>query len=85
MGMYSPMRLPRTASPEQLIARIIETTSFAGGKVKTYQAAEVRMVRISGVPYTAVLIETNVGRKIVLLRYEEHVAGWWSRIYDVKR
>lgn len=32
--------------------------------------------------YTAVLTETDLGKKIVLLKYERPGLGWWNRVYD---
>jgi hypothetical protein len=35
-------------------------------------------------PYTymAALVRTDLGDKIVLLKYEDPPTGWWSRVYD---
>jgi len=53
----------------------------------SYQILQVRQVRIPGsLPdlYAAVLVQTNAGEKIVLLKYAGGALGWWSRIYDAK-
>lgn len=34
-------------------------------------------------PYQALLVDTDQGRKIVLIRHGGPAVGWWSRIFDV--
>lgn len=36
----------------------------------------------SGETYLTLLVETNLGQKIVLLQYQGAAAGWWSRVFD---
>ena len=86
-GVFPSLGLPETASTEQVVARVFEMTGFDGGNVKSHQIVETRAVRIDGsMPeaYTAVLVDTDMGRKIVLLQYQGTQAGgmWWSRVYD---
>ena len=77
--------LPATASTDQVVSRVFQMTGFVRGHVTTHRILTVRKVRIPGdLPdiYTAVVTDTDLGRKIVLLRYEGPAAGWWSRVYD---
>lgn len=74
-GMYRPIDLPATASPEQVIGKVF------GAPLKVVTNREVR---ISDDLYTAVVVESGGGRKVVLIRYERgpKLSGWWSRVYD---
>ena len=83
-GISPIIALPQTASTEQVVSKVFETISFDQGKVTQHRVLEVRQVRIKGsLPdqYTAALVETNLGEKIVLLRHEGGPMGWWSRVY----
>ena len=84
-GMYPKLELPATASTDQLIARVFEMTGFDEGHVTQYRILETREVQIRGsLPdmYTAALVHTDLGNKVVLLKYAGAAAGWWSRVYD---
>lgn len=84
-GMYPELMLPATASTDEVIARVFEVTSFGQGRAKQYRILETRLVQISeSLPYTyiAALVRTELGDKIVLLKYEDPPTGWWSRVYD---
>jgi hypothetical protein len=86
-GITPNLDLPSTASIEQVVARVFQMTGFDKGHVATHQILKKQQVRISGsLPdvYTAVLVDTNFGRKIVLLKYEGPTLGWWSRVYDAE-
>jgi hypothetical protein len=81
-GIYPILGLPATASTDEVIARMFEMTSFAEGRVKQYRILETRLVQVSGDTYIAALVRTELGDKIVLLRYAGTPMGWWSRVYD---
>lgn len=104
-GPYPQLRLPATASTDEVIARVFAITSLGEGRTTRYRILETRLVQISegqaaqfgipetrrmqiqiaeGLPYTyiAALVRTEMGDKIVLLKYEDTRAGWWSRVYD---
>jgi hypothetical protein len=84
-GSYPILGLPASASADEVLARMFEMTSFAEGRVKQYRILETRLVQISGSPPNtciAALVRTELGDKIVLLRYEGTPMGWWSRVYD---
>jgi len=58
---------------------------FDNGHIKTYQVPEVRKVQLKAMPNcSAALIESDLGRKILLFRYEQHekTSFWWTRFYD---
>ena len=71
-----------------VIKRAFEMTGFDKGHVTNYKILEIRQVRIRGsLPdlYTAALVRTGVGEKIVLFQYQLPAFGWWSRIVDANR
>lgn len=89
MGMYRPIVLPVTASPAQVASTAL------GESLTNVVVVETRQVLISydnqfelapeTTKYTAVVVNTKSGRKIVLIQYRNnrHSAGWWSSVYDV--
>ncbi|HUG73167.1 MAG TPA: hypothetical protein VMK82_07080 [Steroidobacteraceae bacterium] len=80
-GMFRKIDLPATAPIPQVLKSALEYNRYDKRVVTAHRITETRGVRI-GVEqgYTAVLVDTDLGRKIVLLR---HVPiGWWSRVYD---
>lgn len=82
-GASPTIDLPATASPELVVAKVFKLVSSDQGAVSSYDVLEIQQVHITGsLPdqYTAVLVQTNLGQKIVLLQYTEQ--GWWSRMYD---
>jgi hypothetical protein len=87
-GSLPILDLPETASPEQVIERTLAMITFDKGHVTSYRISKVRQVHIRGsLPdlYTAALVQTNFGEKIVLLKYNVGARSpWWSRVYDAK-
>jgi hypothetical protein len=84
-GAFPKLDVPATASTEQVVIRVFQKISFDKGRVAKSSILETRQVRIPGsLPdeYTAVLVETDLGRKIVLLQHVAEPLGWWSRVYD---
>jgi hypothetical protein len=87
-GTYPVLGLPGTASPEQVVKEVFDLISFDAGHVASYRILEIRPVYIQGsVPaaYTAALVQTDLGEKIVLFDYIGPKVGWWSRVYASNR
>lgn len=83
-GTSPVIDLPATATPEQVLGRIF-ASSPPGLAITQYHVLTVREVTIPDslyLSYTAVLADTNLGRRIVLLKYEGTPIGWWTRVYD---
>jgi|GEM_PF-3043637 len=89
-GYQSIIHLPDSASPKQVAAQIFKEAEFNAGQgtsatahVTSYKILKIRRVHIpsAGEPdlYTAVLVLTDRGEKIILLRRGD---GWWWRYYD---
>ena len=84
-GEFPSLGLPASASTEQVVSKVFQMTGFERGQVTTHRILKVRKARIPGdLPdiYTAVVTDTDFGRKIVLFKYEGAATGWWSRVYD---
>ncbi|MFI5380219.1 MAG: M56 family metallopeptidase, partial [Tepidisphaerales bacterium] len=85
-GLAPMITLPQTASTEEVVSKVFDMTSFGQAKTgKENRILEVKQVRIPGsLPdqYTAAVVETNLGQKIVLINYAGGRVGWWSRVYD---
>jgi hypothetical protein len=87
-GMFPKLDLPATASTEQVVTQVFQKTSFEKGRVAKSRIVQARQVRIQDSwpnEFTAVLVETDLGRKIVLLQYVSERLGWWSRVYDAEQ
>ena len=86
-GATPVLNLPLTATIEQVIAEVFRVTVFERGYVTSYKIKQTKEVRIDvDMPlerYMAVLVQTKLGEKIVLIRYE--TSGWWGRVYDAVR
>ena len=80
-GLSPDLRLPETATIDEVLTRMFTWISFDEGRVTEHRIVEQREVRIDehSAPLTAVRVATNLGDKVVLLRYE--AMGWWTRAY----
>jgi len=89
-GYQSIIHLPDSASPKQVVAQIFKEAEFDAGqrtstteRVTSYKILKIRQVHIPSHGesdlYTAVLVQTDRGEKIILLRRGD---GWWWRYYD---
>jgi hypothetical protein len=85
-GIYQKIDLLPTASPDEIVKIALENDAPNIGQVTTFKILTVRQVTLMQMvhPFTAVLVETNVGRKIVLFRYEGAAVQWWSHVYNAK-
>ena len=81
-GLFPIIKLPATAPIGEVVSEVLER------QVASYKILRVRQVHIRGsLPdlYTAVIVQTNVGEKIVLFQYQLPAFGWWSRVEDANR
>jgi hypothetical protein len=88
-GGITPMvPLPSNAPTEQVIAKEFEMP--ANMPAISYKILKTRQVHIKGDQpdlYTAVLVQTDTGEKIALIRYVQwygQMSGWWVRFYDTR-
>ena len=83
-GRSPAIDLPEHASAEQVVAKVFEMISFDKGKVTKHRIVKVRRVEIQRSPYTAALVETELGEKVVLFGFVGGRLGWWSRVFDAE-
>jgi hypothetical protein len=85
-GIFPVLGLPQTASTDELVSKALHMNG--NSQVTDYEILKIREVHEEhgNLPnrYTAVLIQTKFGQKIVLLKYVNQAVGWWSRVYDVE-
>ena len=77
-GEYIPVKLPESATAEQVLQQVFQNLLVANTKV-----LEVRQVKITPDvtrAYSAALYQTGAVRKIVLCQFQN--GGWWNRIYE---
>jgi hypothetical protein len=87
-GIFPDLNLPKTASQEQVITRALEMHGFTKEQVAGARILTIRQVHIQGIYpelYTAALVQTSIGEKIVLFQYQEPAFGWWSQVEDANR
>src|ERR1700722_13262197 len=89
---FKRIELPATATPEQLISALSKRSALDLGHFDftSYKISQIRPV-LTEAPmsetFTAVLLDTSLGQKIVLLRPMQsgtNFEGWYYRTYDAK-
>ena len=78
----------KATTPKEVVSETFRIAEFERGRVTNYQILKIRKVHIDYPPdtYTAVLVDTNLGKMIVLMQYikgKDSTSGhWWRRIYS---
>jgi hypothetical protein len=87
---FKPIDLPEAATPDELITALSKRNGLELGHFDftSYRITQTRLVhdKFEGT-MTAVLLDTNLGEKIVLmqaLKYNGGWHGWYYKIYDAK-
>jgi hypothetical protein len=87
-GFFGAIKLPPTATADEIVAQSVPEESVFGGKINTYKIIEVRKILIfqgnfqgTSPVYSAALIKTNLGKEIFLYRYESTPNHWWVKVY----
>lgn len=83
-GLVQLIRLPEYASPKDLLEQAISQSSFHEGKIASYRILESRKIELNAglTGYSAALIDSNLGQKIFVFKYEGE-QQWWNRFYEV--
>lgn len=84
---YPRLDAPATANAEQLVSQLFKQQIHYLDGAETFQILASRHVYVHkpSDTYLAVHIDTNLGQKIVMFKYDETRAGWWrSGLYVVK-
>ena len=91
--VFQPIDLPRSASPQQLVAALSKRYDlhWSDLKIATYKIVKVVDAELGArgsARYTVVLLDTNIGQKIVLFQPMTNTGGkwggWYNRICDTK-
>ncbi len=83
-GTYPIIRLPANAKAEEVLAQAVKMTGFDKGNIKTYKIRKVRRIKLNAIGMencSVALVESDLGTKIFLFRYEGKTS-WWTRFYD---
>jgi hypothetical protein len=81
-GIFTPVDLPASASPAEVISQYCDSAYGDNShRIITFRRVCIG-ISIPADYYTAVLMDTVYGRKIVLLQDQESIAGWWCKEYD---
>jgi hypothetical protein len=86
-GRYPSIRLPSNAPIDAVVEEAIGKVGFNEGRVEHYTVVSARSVYLDSYrnqEYCALLIDTNLGRKILLMTHEGDATGWWTRFYDAE-
>jgi hypothetical protein len=79
----------KAGTPEEVVSETLRMAKFKAGLMTSYQILDIRVVHIGQFPgpYSAALVDTNLGEMIVLMQYIEGKNStpghWWRRVYDV--
>ncbi|MDF7809676.1 hypothetical protein P4E94_19715 [Pontiellaceae bacterium B12219] len=80
-GISPILDLPQTAPTNSIIKKATQMVGFDKGRIESYKVIEIRKVELKAKPKcSAVLIQTNLGEKILLFNFEGN--DWWTRFYD---
>lgn len=77
-GMFQPIMLSVSASPKQVATEYLNRAHLDKSNI-----IEIRDVTISSMKYYAVLIDSSLGEKVVILQYQGLKSGWWSKEFSV--
>jgi hypothetical protein len=81
-GIFTPVNLPSSASTAEVISEYCDS-AYGDSSHRIITSRRVCIgISIPANYYTAVLMDTVYGRKIVLLQDQESIAGWWCKEYD---
>lgn len=83
-GTVVYINLPPTTATEALVSQALDRAS-PDQEPAGHHILKTTDVRIQGKAYTAILVQTHRGEKIVLVKYMGVKSGWWSRVYDAER
>jgi hypothetical protein len=84
-GGFPIIDLPGDASSQEVLAEGVKMWGFDEGRITKYKIINTREVslEVGNEPeHIAVLIDSNLGRKIFLMQYHKI---WWTRFYDANQ
>jgi len=83
-GIHPVILLHEYASHKQLLNQAITKHRFDDGDITSYRILETRKLEFESemTGYFASLIDTNIGPKIFMFKYEGE-QRWWTRFYEI--
>jgi hypothetical protein len=86
-GMFPIIPLPVSATSTQVVSEVLRNTNFTILKVRQVRICyDEETAKLSDPNYTALLLDSISGRKVILLKYHRGKGRladfWWSRIYE---
>ena len=77
--------IPASTNFTQIVSMALNGTDIVPAATN-FTITATRNVQIHKNQYTAVMADTKLGRKVVLLRLEQDGTNqfWWNRVYDVQ-
>ena len=82
-GLSPSLDLPQTATGDEVLLRIIAENRL-GANIRTLELRKdwpIQVAASGGDHFTAALVETNSGKRIILFRWEGNT--WWSRVFEL--
>src|SRR5580704_11098962 len=84
-GAVKMIELQKSAPIDEVIKQAVKNDiHFALSIPEPIKVISKRDVKIQGKLYTAVLVDTQSGRRVVLISWLEASHSWWNRVYDIK-
>lgn len=81
-GYEYPLRLPPNVSQVDLVLEALKHSDLPQPTPASIHIASHRDVIIHNITYSAFLLETDVGRRIVLLQYVALLHGWRHFVFE---
>lgn len=85
-GLSPIITLPPTATVEQVAAEYFKKTGFDAGRVQRFDVLRTSNVALqvhSTNTMCAALVDTDLGRKILLMEPTSPAPSWWTKCFDV--
>jgi len=80
-GMFPRIALPETSTIDELVPAAFGRVSFDHGRARRRTIVASRSVRVGEESYVAAIVDTDVGRKVLLARWRGPQVGWWTRVF----
>jgi hypothetical protein len=70
-GIYSPIYLPATATPKEVLDKVLPNASILETREVHISYGNQQEIAPESTVYTAVLVDAGMGRKVVLLHFDQ--------------
>ncbi len=80
-GTFKPILLSENATDEQIIKQFVKNIVDEEHKLTKHKILKSQQINISSQEYRAVLLDTNLGRKIIFMKFYSP-KSWWTKIFD---